>query len=1357
MAERDTRTPGPLVLDANAADNWRKFFMQFEIYLVAKGKDEKPDKLKVNMLLNCAGPEAIEEYSHFVYNAGEEKENYADVCKKFKELCEGARNVIYERLVFNQRNQKEGERIDNYVSELKRLSLTCDFGDLRDSLIRDRIVGGVLSDQLRGELLKKPDLTLQKAHDYCRTFEAAELQKYKFSTPAGAGTEHSIGIQPVNKLNEQDKKPPRSCKFCGYKHPFTKPSRCPAFGKLCLKCKQKGHFAQVCPANVKGGSQVDVVQHTQSSSQEVHTYFESIELGSVLDARKSRKSLVTIQIGGQAVEIKADTGAEATVIPYHLYEKITKKPLQQIQQPLKGWLATKPVHPRGCVRLPTRYKNRQMDLLYLVVDGNFTPLLGCDACLDLEVLKFMNLQLIDSPEPDRATPKPQGACEDQTMFQKDSVLCGYQDCFSDKPGQLPNKVHLEVDTSVPPVVHPPRKIPVAMLEPAREKLKEMEEAGIIVKEDEPTPWVSSMLVIDKRKVNDKRKDTPPSKDDVRICIDPRDLNKALKRPHYPMVTVEEVANRLAGAKSFTSLDACSGYWQLPVDDESSKLLTFNTPWGRYRFTRLPFGISPAPELYQREMDRLFAGVPVEIIVDDFLVHGKDQSEVDEKMRRVLDRSREVGLKFNPKKVKLRVPEVSYVGHLFSAEGLKPDPEKIRAINDMPPPVDKEGVLRILGTVNYLDKFIEHKADIQEPISQLTQKDAAFVWEKPQQEAFNHLKSVITSAPALAYFDNTKETVLNVDASIKGLGAVIMQDGKPVAFGSKTLTSCERRYANIERELLAIVWGAQKFHTYVYGRRVIVETDHKPLESIFRKPLNDAPPRLQRMLLKLTKYDLDVRYVPGKQQVISDCLSRAPISDTAPATEPEDVIGINLIEDLGFESSTLKRFKETSSNDETSRVVMEYVLKGWPSEKEQVDELAREYWSFKEELSVEDGLLFKSDRIVVPRSLRAEVLDEIHGAHMGESKSLSFARDYVFWPSMTAQIKDRVSSCSICNAFRNRQQRESLHPHDIPGLPWQVVGTDLFDYAGQTYLLVTDFYSKYFEIELLRQNTARCVINNLKKIFARFGVPDEVVSDNGSQYSNTRNLFSTTHEFKQFAEEWGFRHTTSSPEYPQSNGAAERAVQTAKRIFKKAAADKKDPFEGLLKYRNTPFEDIGVSPVQLLMSRRTRTMIPTHRRLLLPQAVDPDQVVKALKQRQSVSKKNYDKQGRDLPQLEPGDKVRIRPNRDREWRKAEVLPRSYLLQDERGRVYRRNRKQIISVPNDHPMRPQLHPMGPQLHDPSLSSPCADVPMSPSSPTTEKQAPGQIELAGRPAGNEEHSPIVTRSGRQVRKPQRLIESL
>jgi hypothetical protein len=356
-----------------------------------------------------------------------------------------------------------------------------------------------------------------------------------------------------------------------------------------------------------------------------------------------------------------------------------------------------------------------------------------------------------------------------------------------------------------------------------------------------------------------------------------------------------------------------------------------------------------------------------------------------------------------------------------------------------------------------------------------------------------------------------------------------------------------------------------------------------------------------------------------------------------------MIGINLVDTLGVDNGTLQKFKDVSNSDETSRVVMEYVVKGWPAEKDQLDELAREYWSFREELSVEDGLLFKSDRIVVPRSLRAEVLEEVHGAHMGESKSLSFAREYAFWPSMTAQIKDKVSSCPICNAFRDQQQRETLHLHGIPGLPWQVVSTDIFEFAGHSYFLVIDFYSKDFEIELLRQITATYVINYLKKIFARFGrfgIPSEIMSDNGSQYSNTRNLFSNTHEFKKFADEWGFRHITSSPEYPQSNGAAEKAVQTAKRILKKASADNKDAFEGLSYVLKHALQGLG---------RFTSSAA--------------DELTK-----RNISKRNYDRHSRDLPLLHVGDKVRIRPNRETEWRRAEVLPRSYVLGVEQARVY-----------------------------------------------------------------------------------------
>ena len=247
----------------------------------------------------------------------------------------------------------------------------------------------------------------------------------------------------------------------------------------------------------------------------------------------------------------------------------------------------------------------------------------------------------------------------------------------------------------------------------------------------------------------------------------------------------------------------------------------------------------------------------------------------------------------------------------------------------------------------------------------------------------------------------------------------------------------------------------------------------------------------------------------------------------------------------------------------------------------------EYWRFKEELSVEDGLLFKCDRLVTPRPLRAKVLHEVHGAHLGENKSLCFAIDYVFWPSMTAWINNKVSPWPICNAFHNRQQRESLHPHDIPGLPWLVWICWSHVPTGHWFLLKV-LWSRATSPE----NSQLCY-NNLKKIFARFGIPNEAVSDNRLQYSNTRNLFNSTREFKEFANEWGSCHTTSSLQYPQSNGAAERAVQTTKGILKRAAADHKDPFEGLLKYRNTPFHDIGVSPAKSLTSLRTHTVIPTN--------------------------------------------------------------------------------------------------------------------------------------------------------------------
>ena len=307
MAEKESFSkPGPLIFDAHAADNWQKFRMRFEIYLVASEKDEKPDTLKVN-LLNCAGSEAIEESSHFEYWEDKSPENYEDVCHTFEQLCQGARNVIYERFVFNRRSQQEGERIDNFVSDLKRLSLACEFGAIKDSLIRDRIVGGVLSYELRGELLKKPDLTLQCTHDYCRTYEAADLQKFKFSQANEPGIHGTI-----HNSERHRKGPTKRCKFCGYQHMFTKPSICPAFKKKCLTCNKEGHFAKMCPNKGKRESNINAVEQELTSSdldQEEkvtsHLYFGSVEVASIINQPSGvKKNLISLKVAQKRLSLK---------------------------------------------------------------------------------------------------------------------------------------------------------------------------------------------------------------------------------------------------------------------------------------------------------------------------------------------------------------------------------------------------------------------------------------------------------------------------------------------------------------------------------------------------------------------------------------------------------------------------------------------------------------------------------------------------------------------------------------------------------------------------------------------------------------------------------------------------------------------------------------------------------------------------------------------------------------------------------------------------------------------------------------------------------------------------------------------
>ena len=457
---------------------------------------------------------------------------------------------------------------------------------------------------------------------------------------------------------------------------------------------------------------------------------------------------------------------------------------------------------------------------------------------------------------------------------------------------------------------------------------------------------------------------------------------------------------------------------------------------------------------------------------------------------------------------------------------------------------------------------------------------------------------------VALYDPNRETKISADASLFELGGVLLQkqddeSWRPVVFISRALTPVECRYAQIEKEALALTWACERCSDYIVGKSIIAETDHKPLLPLLTKrALNDVPPRIQRLRMRLMRFHLkEVIHVPGKEMYVADALSRIqPTSSECETTIKEQEMNIYLdsvLDSLPVSDIKLLQIKEAQDEDTICKEIKDYCLEGWPN-KFNLHDALKPYWSDRGELSVVQGVLLKSSRIVIPSSLRLEVLDKLHEGHQGITKCRERAKRSVWWPGLSRQIQDMVENCKIC--ARHRVIRpEPLMPTPFPECPWQMTATDLFELDHITYLIVVDYFSRYVEVAAMNKTTKSSeIIRALKAIFARHGIPEEVRSDNGPQYASA--------EFTQFAKDWGFKHTTSSPCFPQANSEVERAVKTTKSLLKK----EKDPTKGLLAYRSTPLA-CGHSPAELLMGRKIRITVPTFHTNLAPSWPDIDKL------------------------------------------------------------------------------------------------------------------------------------------------------
>ena len=648
-----------------------------------------------------------------------------------------------------------------------------------------------------------------------------------------------------------------------------------------------------------------------------------------------------------------------------------------------------------------------------------------------------------------------------------------------------------------------------------------------------------------------------------------------------------------------------------------------------------FGITSAPEIYQKIIQDTLRGCPgVANIVDDIIVSGRGVQDHDRNLLIVMRRLEEHGLTLNEDKCEFRMPELTFFGHKLSRDGVSPSEEKISAILNASQPQNATEVRSFLGLVQYSSKFIPDVSQVAEPLRKLTRKGEPFVWGSEQEKAFQELKRRITRSETLAYFREECLTRIVADAGPTGLGAVLtqLQDGawRVVSYASRNLTAVERRYSQTEKEALALVWACERFSLYVYGRDFELETDHKPLEYIYSKTSKPSA-RVERWVLRLQGYQYKVVYRPGKTN-IADALSRLNCRKST------DVSGeaVDHVRFIARESTpialTAKEVEMASANDPELISLRHYIRTGNWSECKMPA-----YLSVKNELCVLGKLVLRGSRLVIPQSLRKEVLHLGHEGHQGVVKMKRRLRTKVWWPRMDLDAERVCKSCHGCQVVGEYSPPEPMQRVEPPSGPWQDVACDLLGPlpSDESLLVVVDYYSRFFEVEIMRSTTSKKVIEVMTPMFTRYGYPHSLKSDNGSQF--------VSDEFETFLSEYGVEHKRSPTLWPQANGEVERQNRTLLKALKIAHAEGKNWREELNKtlfaYRTTPHSSTGVTPAFLMFGRELKSKLPELRR-------DKSVMDESIRDRdwsQKLSGKQYadKRRGAEQSLAMPGDQVLLR--------------------------------------------------------------------------------------------------------------------
>lgn len=1154
---------------STVGSRWEKYVRAFKLHLMTTSA--KDGGAKFGMFLIAAGIDTQDIW----YTLPESKvdpttlTNPLDVCiQALTGYFVSKTDEPQARSNFRKITPKAEESVAQYVMRLRVAAKDCNFGE-EDKAIRDQVLDSVTSKDLKYKFLKKGDgLTLPVMLDIAKKFEQLNLNS---AIPSNA--------LPVCRVSTDKER----CTRCGRTGHAGTDENCPALKLKCRDCGKKGHFGRCCTSKkVDKRKKRDEKQKQSGHKNGRKTYgrdgISTKRVGSGSDSESdpgnsdlsdfdSEFSFVRrvsmedesirfdFSIGGAKLRMLVDSGCKPNIIDLETWKhfKALRPQLlafERFERTLNPYGDMNKLHIIYKFTARIQIEDRKSEANFYIMKEKGEPLLGRTTATELGILRI-------------------GLFPDQAGCVKHVTEPAL--------GKIPNlRVKIPLKENTTPVIQGGGRIALPLRPKLEAKLEELRKLDIIEEVKGPSQWVSRAVVV-------------PKGNDIRLCVDMRMVNLAIPRMKYQLPTMEEMMARLHGATVFSKLDLKMAFHHVELHPDSRELTTFSTHKGLFRYKRLMFGINCAPEIFQQTMDTILADLIKYLIdfIDDILVFGKNQNSHDRALNKTLTRLKENNLELNDKKCIYSVPEVVFVGHLISKDGIRPTQDKVEAVRNFRQPETAEEVRSFLGLVNYVARFAPNVSSIGAPLWDLTKKGVDFEWTKRHGEAFSQLKKLITSSETLGFYHADYPTIVIADASPVGLGAALIQiQNRPrvISYASKSLSQVEQRYSQTEKEALALVWACEKFAIYLYAKEFELHTDHKPLETIFG-PRSKPSPRIERWVLRMQSFQYKTIFIQGKSNIAD------PLSRLLPKTEGEtfDEISENIVRRIAIDACeeivavTPKEVEEESAKDrECSELRESLRTDRWP-------EMTKHYEILKTELYSVGKLIMRGNRIFIPSKLRGKVIMVGHEGHMGITSMKNRLRKSVWWKGMDKDIEEFCKSCHGCQLVSRPDAAEPIHRTELPERPWQMLGLDFKGPlpSGHHILVVVDYYSRYYEVSWTKTTTAGQLINLVRPIFARFGYPEAVYNDNGGGFKGD--------EWKNYLKKHGITALKIPPLHPQANGEVERQNRSLKRRLIIAQAEGKNWQQALddylLAYRTTPHSTTGYTPAELMFNYKPKTKVP----------------------------------------------------------------------------------------------------------------------------------------------------------------------